>query len=221
MLSKRAVFTISTVCIIVGIMISIQFKSSINSPQYISPDKWSELTVQIDYLRKQHDALTTEAIALNEKLWQANTDLRAQALQDELSKISVSTGLTPVQGPGIIVFLDFGPEAIPGEDSSYDMLIDGMSLLFLVNELRAAGAEAISINNERIVAASWIEASGSRLNLNGKSISSPFEIRAIGDPETLSGSLKIRGGELEAFEVCGVKNSIQTEQNVYIPAFKE
>jgi len=222
MASKRAVLIIAVVSMILGSIISIQFRSNIRSPQYSSPDRWSELTVQIDYLRKQHDALASEAILLGDKVLLSDTGSRAKALQDELSKLSVSAGMTPVEGQGIIVDLNSDSNLGLGseENSSNEFLVEDLTPLFIVNELRAAGAEAISINNERIVAASGFHASDAKIYVNNQLIESPFEIRAIGNAETLYSSLNMKGGELEVLNLCGIKTSVQKEMNVHIPAFK-
>jgi len=220
MASKRAVLIIAVVSIILGSIISIQFRSNIRNPQYASPDRWSELTVQIDYLRKQHDALASEAILLGDKVLLSDTGSRAKALQDELSRLSVSAGMTPVEGQGIIVNLNYDSTLGLEENNSNEFLMEDLTPLFIVNELRAAGAEAICINNERIVATSGFRAFDSKFYVNNKLIESPFEIRAIGNAETLYSSLNMRGGELEVLNLCGINTSVRKEPNLHIPAFK-
>jgi uncharacterized protein YlxW (UPF0749 family) len=125
-----------------------------------------------------------------------------------------------VEGQGIIVHLNSDSKPLPEAYSSDEYLVDDLTLLFMINELRAAGAEAISLNNERIVAASGFHGSDSKIYVNNKLVESPFEIRVIGNPETLTSSLNMRGGELDVLNLSGIKTNVQKEQNVYIPAFK-
>lgn len=219
MASKRAVLVLAIMSLILGSIISIQLRSEIHSPQYASPDRWSELTVQIDYLRKQHDALASEAILLSDKVLLSDSGSRAKALQDELSKLSVSAGMTPVEGQGIIVNLNPDSNPFPEDNNSDAFLVTKLSPLFIVNELRASGAEAISLNNERIMATSGFRSYESKVYVNNKLIESPYEIRAIGNAETLTSSLNMRGGALEVLNLCGIKTNVQKELNVHIPAF--
>jgi len=67
-------------------------------------------------------------------------------------------------------------------------------LLKLVNELNAAGAEAIAINDERIIATTEIRNAGNYIVINTNRYSAPFEIKAIGNPDTLEAALKLLGG---------------------------
>ncbi|MGE5371181.1 MAG: hypothetical protein ACM3QZ_04235 [Solirubrobacterales bacterium] len=65
---RRAIYLLSLVCFLLGLMISIQIRSTIQTSQNLSPDRWADLAVEIDYLRTQHDVLTAESITLRNKL---------------------------------------------------------------------------------------------------------------------------------------------------------
>ena len=109
------------------------------------------------------------------------TDVEASALiEEELAETNVLLGLTDVEGPGIEVILN----------NNSTVNIDAYDLLELVNELRLAGAEAISINGERIVSMSEIvDINYSFIVVNGNRISSPYTVKAIGNQTYLESGL--------------------------------
>lgn len=98
-------------------------------------------------------------------------------------------------------------------------LIHDEDLLRVLNELRAGGAEAISVNDQRLVGTSEIRCAGPTVMVNGKVFAPPFVIKAIGDPKTLSAALTMRGGVVESLKYWGIELKIQKEDNIVVPAF--
>ena len=96
----------------------------------------------------------------------------------EVLRLQIRTGFTPVHGPGVRVVVDDGPGGDTGwvRDEDLAMLVDG---------LWSAGAEAISINGQRLSVLSPIRTSGAAINVNDRPISPPYTILAIGDTSTL------------------------------------
>lgn len=214
---------IAAVCLILGIMLAMQFKANLESPTNLTSDRWAELTVQMDNLRKERDALAEEVLTLREKLAQSaagSSSKAGAAMREELAKMNMIAGLTPVRGPGIIVVLQDSPAELQLGTDPNNYLIHDYDLLNIVNELKAAGAEAISINGQRLVASSEIRCAGPTIMINATRIASPFEIRAIGDPATLESSLRLRGGYVEQMELWGARVKIQRQENIEIPAYK-
>lgn len=212
------------VCLILGIMMAVQFRSNENSPRNLSGDRWTEITVQLDNLQRERDFLAEEVISLREKLDDAASNQRGdaiKALNEELTKANMAAGLVSVKGQGIIVTLNDSPRVLqPGEDPNLSLVHDE-DLLKVVNELWAAGAEAISINGHRLVTNSEIRCAGTTILVNVNRIAPPFVINAIGDSEILESSLRIKGGWLNYLETgLGIKTQIQSLESVEVPAFK-
>ena len=86
----------------------------------------------------------------------------------------------------------------------------------LVNELKNAGAEAISINDERIISTTSITCDGTVILINGNKISSPFTIKAIGSPALILGAIQRTGGLLEELYAYGLVSSVSQEENITI-----
>lgn len=113
-------------------------------------------------------------------------------MQKELEWLRRRAGLTQVAGPGITVILDDN-EALASvakaenpltfDPNSY--IIHDKDILYLVNDLKLGGAEAISINNQRIISSSDIRCVGTVILVNSTRLAPPYEIKAIGNPEKL------------------------------------
>ncbi|MFI3114521.1 MAG: DUF881 domain-containing protein [Clostridia bacterium] len=89
----------------------------------------------------------------------------------------------------------------------------------VINELRAAGAEAISINGERILATSEIICAGSTVSVNNRKYSAPYSIKAIGNSSELYGALTMRQGVVEILSKWGIEVEVTEHENLTIEAF--
>ena len=102
----------------------------------------------------------------------------SQALNAELLRLNIRTGFVPVHGEGLRITVDDGP----GGDTSR---VRDEDLAMLADGLWSAGAEAISINGQRLTALSAIRTSGAAINVNDRPISAPYVVLAIGDTSNL------------------------------------
>ena len=109
----------------------------------------------------------------------------------------MAAGLTDVEGPGVIVILSDSSQANSTTGNEADYLIHDSDLLSVINELRDAGAQAISFNGERILATSEVRCAGSVVTVNGRRFAAPFVLFAIGEPTTLYNALTMRGGVVD------------------------
>lgn len=220
---RGAQISMAVVCLVLGMMLAVQFRTQARNPVNLSGNRWSELTVQMENLQRERDDLAEEVISLRGQLKKTASHAEGtvlEAMNEELAKANMVAGLLPVKGPGIIVILNDSPRTLQqGEDPNLYIIHDE-DLLKVINELKAAGAEAISVNGERIVANSEVRCAGPTILINVNKMVPPFEIRAIGDQDVLLSSLRIKGGILETLELWGVKAQIQKEELVEIPAFK-
>lgn len=217
---KKAYLSMATISIILGIMISVQYRSSLTDTNILSRDQWAEITIQMEHLRNQHDALINERTSLRNKIASTGAEAQSAVLRELLDTAEIAAGLTPVSGPGIILSLNDDPRSAPsGGAPGYS--IEYWNLLMLINELRSAGADAISLNGERIVATSGIGNSGSDMIINNNPVKAPYILLAIGKPETLASALRIKGGQLEALKASGVKARISQADNLEIPPYRE
>ncbi|MGE5454216.1 MAG: DUF881 domain-containing protein [Methylocystaceae bacterium] len=213
---KGIMYSMAIVCLLLGIMIAMQFRGNQSNPDNIPLRRAQDLTVELDKMSQERDALAEEVVKLREKVNKGDVT----GLGDELEKANMAAGLLPVHGAGVVLTLNDSNHVLqPGEDPNL-YLIHDEDLLKMVNELRAAGAEAISVNEERLTANSEIRCAGTTILVNVTKIGPPFVIAAVGDPETLERSLRIKGGWLSTLEIWGINAQIEKSNEVKVPAYR-
>lgn len=157
---------------------------------------YSSLTKQYDDLKVQKEVLESDIEQLQKQLEQAMTGNQSGGLspelQEELQYYMMAGGFTDVVGPGVTIQFN-----VTESDNIINLTDFYQEMVLLVNELYAAGAEAISIKDERIISNSEIRLAGNAIMINGKSQLPPFVIKAIGDKDTLDGALTMRFGFVE------------------------
>lgn len=147
-------------------------------------------------------------------------------LQRELDWLRRAVGLTPVAGPGIIITLDdneaLASAAKAADPLSFDpnrYIIHDKDLLYLINDLKIGGAEAISINNQRIISTSDIRCVGTVILVNSMRLAPPYEIRAIGDPEKLTHHV-LNGQSIPWLKNRDFPVSVVEEETIEIPTYR-
>ncbi len=216
-MKKSIYISIATVSLILGLMISFQFRTNSSIAGGIPTERYQELTLEKKQVETDITHLEEEIVDLTAKIEEARKGRTeaADVLESELDKIKLYAGLTPVEGPGVEIVMDNTP-APPGA-GSYNIRDD--DLLKVINDLRGAGAEAISINNQRILATSEVRQAGNHINVNLTRLSPPYKITAIGNPGTLKSSLEIKGGLVEYLAANGTQVLVQQSDNVQVPAY--
>jgi uncharacterized protein YlxW (UPF0749 family) len=211
---------LALVCIVLGVMLSIQFKTVNTGVGPVSENRARELASQLKKVRDERDNLIAIKDDLDNKIReyenQASTgSVSARLLKIELDNARIIAGLEDVEGPGIIITLD---DLMFGETVGFP-LISHDKLLLLVNELNAAGAEAISINDQRIISSTEIRQAGTHININTVEFAPPFKFKAIGDPKTLEGAIMMRGGIVEEIQGSEIAVTVTQEQNIKIAKY--
>jgi len=130
-------------------------------------------------------------------------------LQKKLQDLQMQSGLTALHGPGLVITLRDTPKRIP-KGPEYDPqagLIHDQDLAAILNELKAAGAEAIAISGadrarpQRITVNSAARCAGASIRVNDALLSGPFTIWAIGNAANLENALRMPGGLLEKLQL--------------------
>ena len=149
--------------------------------------------------------------------WSNNDNPMLNDLMQERKEALLYSGMTDVKGSGVIVTLNDAP-ARTGVDPS-ELIIHDMDIIEILNDLRAAGAQALAINDERILAISKQFCAGPTILINQNRYPVPYIIKAIGDPEALYTALE----ESEAVIIMRIYNiqvDIRKEQEMVIPRYK-
>ena len=138
--------------------------------------------------------------------------------QNELKMYNQILGLTDVTGEGIIMTVKDSMQTTSAIDMN-NLIIHDSDLRSLVNELSNAGAEAISINDERIVSTTAITCAGNVILINGNKVGSPFIINAIGNQESLYGAITRAGGYTYGLRARSIQVDTKKSDNVHISKY--
>lgn len=218
--------SVALVCIILGILLAVQFQTQQSISQAVPTRRVEELASMLKEYKDQQKALDREEMKLKEQLNKSNlgTEKVSNKLtSDELTKTSILAGSTKVTGPGIEVILDDSTKPPKeGEDPNL-YIIHNEDILKVVNEIWAAGAEAMSVNNQRLTATSEITCAGPTISINQTRLAPPYVITAIGNPNTLSAAMQLRGGIVEALKYFakqyGIIVKIERKEQIIIPEY--
>jgi uncharacterized protein YlxW (UPF0749 family) len=180
----RSQLTIAAVALILGLLVVIQLRSQAASSGLAELSS-QDLTVLVanlnarnDQLRREGSSLEVELTTLTEN--RSRGDVSIDEITADLERVRAYAGLDPVAGPGVTISIR-GP-------------IDGTGVEELVNELRNAGAEAISTGGVRVVTGVVVTGDPGQAQVDGVALGDTFELMAIGAPEKLTGSLTRSGG---------------------------
>ena len=186
----------------------------------------TDLLAQVETETDATDALARdiESTRLSVTELQAST-LRAteegRRLEAQLTDLGVATGVVALEGPGVTVMLDDGPpsRSEPGQPDLARVL--DRDLQVAVNGLFAAGAEAVSVNGQRITALSPIRSAGSAVLVGYRPLTPPYTVTALGDPRTLATTFSRSpdGRALQALaQTYGIRFDVATSDALTVPA---
>lgn len=218
--------SISIACLVLGILLAMQFKSVQQNSVVDDLNTTRVQTLQelLDDEREENSRLRAQLQEAENEVQTyreaaANSDTEgSQALLDELALYRQAAGMTDVVGPGIEVVLNDSTAAnTSGNENNY--LIHDSDILSVVNELRDAGAEALSLNGHRILATTEIRCSGSVVTVNGRRTSAPFVIDAIGDQETMFNALMMRNGVVDVLKQWSIQVDVTEVDELLIKAY--
>ncbi|MEI3395376.1 MAG: DUF881 domain-containing protein [Clostridia bacterium] len=220
------------ISIVLGIMcfaltagICIQIKTVKNTNTTVS-QSYTENNLRAEVLKykekydnkiKEIEKIDKELETEIEKATENNSELTDA--QNQIKEGNKILGLSEVKGPGITITVADSETDFSNAIDSSPYLVHDKDILNIINELKNAGAEAISINDHRVVTSTYIICGGNIINVNGEKIGSPFVIKAIGLPETLA-NLSRPGGTLNDLEQNRkLKVDLKKSNEITIPKY--
>ncbi|HHW08322.1 MAG TPA: DUF881 domain-containing protein [Clostridia bacterium] len=216
--NKGWYISLTLVFIVLGFLLSTQFQTQQKVLTALDAQRKEDLITVWKNLDDKNRVLQEEIqnldAAYRDLLAQSEKETSAlKTMTDDINKLRLVSGITPVTGPGITV-------TITGDAPLYFL-----DLVDLVNELWATGAEAISVNDHRITARTSIaEASDAfsfYITIDGERLLFPVIVKAIGDPHTLEKGLTFTGGLIDIWKTqYNIHPEVQQRQEIHIPAVK-
>jgi uncharacterized protein YlxW (UPF0749 family) len=219
-LSRPTAFGLLAVvlCVVLGAAIVTQARRT-GSGDALESARPADLVVLLDSLQQREAALNKDVADLQRTLaalTASGSDDRAAIAdaQSRLTALSILVGTVAATGPGITLTI-----SDPAGGVSPEVLID------VVNELRAAGAEAIEIRGGpsavRVGVDTWVAGSPGALLVDGQPVGAPYSVLAIGDPPTLAAAVNIPGGAVDSVERVGATITVAQSDRVDITALRQ
>lgn len=212
-------------CFALTIAIIVQYKTVSNANKVVGSTANDALKTEVlrwkgKYEEAYENLDKLEEILEEKRKLATSNDTTSLKLQEELKTLNALIGTTDVSGDGVVITIadntNVTNQTIGIYDNISNYLIHDTDLIRLVNELKNAGAEAISINDERIINSTSITCDGNVVLINGNKLSSPFTIKAIGSQATIMGAIQRTGGLLEEFYEFGLVASVEQQSSITI-----
>lgn len=222
---KRETIILTIMCFALSIAIAVQIKTVKNNGTTIgSTQSESNLKAQVLKMKEKYEQeyewleeQTNELETVRQNVSSHNDGLKE--LEDKIKKDNLLLGNSEVKGQGVIITLNDGKVDFNLLDIDQDPLIHAENVLHVINELRNAGAEAISINDERVTNKTAISCDGNVIVVNGSKIGTPITISAIGSSARLA-TLDRTGGTLDiVFRKAGKMAEFKKVNSVELPKY--
>ncbi|NSW91806.1 MAG: DUF881 domain-containing protein [Firmicutes bacterium] len=224
-MKKGSNFVLFLIYILLGLIIALQYRSTLytKKEKAVSVLDAERLITQLDQEKKTEEELKAQIEEYNRRkeeylksYIQINDDVKLKALWENLNTLKHMAGLTDVEGPGLIIKLDDAPAR--KTDKPSQLIIHDGDIRIILNELKKAGAQAISINGERIVSISEQVCAGPTIRINKERYSVPYIINVIGPPDQLYNNL-IECERIAILRKEGIQISINKSNKVLVPKY--
>ncbi|MGI5336682.1 DUF881 domain-containing protein [Streptomyces sp. CA-181903] len=209
----RAQLTVALLLCVLGLGLAIQVRSNSES-SVLRGARQEDLVRILDELDNRTKRLEDEKRKLEgqrselESSSNQAAEARKQTAQKE-QQLGILAGTVAAQGPGIVLTVSDGKGAVEP-----DMLLDA------VQELRAAGAEAIQLNDVRVAADTYFSGTAGKVEIDGKKVSQPYKFKVIGKPDDLKPALNIPGGVVQTLQKEQAGVDISRSEKIVVDALR-
>lgn len=215
--------TLAGFLVLVGFLVVLQLRAgrSIRQEVQLPTLRVRELAVLVRQQEEALAALHAEIADLRGKMSEYETAAAqgrssAETLAREVESYRMVLGLTPVDGPGVVVRVSERP--LPGAAAAPP--VQATDLSGLVNELWSNGAEALAVSGVRVLATTGFRQAEDAVFVGIYRLDPPYEIQAIGDPAVMQAALNLRGGFVEGLRSVGLMVEIEESQRLRLPAYR-
>lgn len=222
------VLALGGMTVFLGMMIGVAWVSRTNDPsrlEVVAPEVRARLNMGSADLQQDIENLQDQIQELRKKNTEYEQALskqsgHASSINQSLQEVKMTAGLTELVGPAAVITLN---DAAPADELAApetDRIVHDLDVLRVVNELWNAGAEAITVNNQRVIAGTSIRCVGTVIRVNDVPLAPPYVIYAIGDSKTLANAMNLPGNVIEEMRTVD-PNMVKIEESpkVRIPAF--
>lgn len=216
-----AVVMIALALFIFSFVIAAQLNTVGNTNIISEGMREADLLRELQNMKEEYETLKeqyeeSQEIVEEYKTSSSSNDALIASMQSELEKANVLAGLVDVRGEGVVITLK---DSTDTEISLEAGLVHDTDLTAIVTELKAAGAEAISINGQRVIATTAIRCVGPTIQVNSVKVASPFYIKAIGNSKYLESALNIKNGVVDSLKSYGIEVEVETNNSITIDKY--
>lgn len=215
---KKIMFGLISTVLGILISMSIREKAEIMSPMSIEKiENYNrELNVVENQINVDKEIISHIKSSIEEKSSPAYQDELKRSLQNELKELKILSGEYDIKGEGIVIMIDDSKN----EDYKNTNLgiIHDIDIMIILNELKAAGVDAISINDVRVMGDSEIKCMGPTVKVDGHSKATPFIIKAVGDMEMIYNIMSDKNSYINLLETTYYMDvKVEKNKNIIIP----
>lgn len=210
---SRAQLIVALLLFVLGLGLAIQVRSNSDNSA-LRGARQEDLVRILDELDNRTQRLEDEKQRLEDQRTELENssdqaeEARKQTVQKE-QQLGILAGTVAAQGPGITLTVQD-----PSGTVESDMLLDA------IQELRAAGAEAIQVNDIRVVADTYFTGTGADIEVDGKPVKAPYRFKVIGKPQDLEPALNIPGGVVQTLEKEQATATVARSQKIVVDALR-
>lgn len=219
---RRQTSLLAVACAVLGFLLVTALRAEPASLEQRLPSRY-RLADLIERQRRDNEALSEEVAALRIEMDELRrrtdgTGTDTAVRETALAQAGLAAGVVPMSGPGLKVTLADATERGPGANVN-DLVIHSQDVQAVVNALWRSGAEAMSINGQRLVSTSAVLCVGNTLLLNGTVYSPPYEVTAIGASRDRFDSDSLIRRLREDAEIYGLRFAVERVADADVPAY--
>lgn len=225
---NKRLFLVFLVSLFVGTFIVVQMRTNPGQMIYTSRKAIDDYETMILSEQKTTEDIRKQIEAAEKLLeeYKADSDnpettIVLDNITSEHDKFAIISGACDVKGPGVVITVDDGNRDLYFGEDINNLLVHDLDILMIINELKDCGAEAISVNGQRIIDSTAINCSGWTIRINGRTYARPFVIEAIGDGKEMVSDLLSPHGYGTSLREWGVQFSIETANEIVIEGYSE
>ncbi|MFJ7152935.1 DUF881 domain-containing protein [Streptomyces sp. NPDC100445] len=211
----RAQLIVAVLLFGLGFGLAVQVASNSDTDSALRGARQEDLVRILDELDSRTQRLEDEKQGLEKQRQelQSSSDQAAEARRQTAEKerqLGILAGTVAAQGPGITMTIEDTKGTVKA-----DMLLDA------IQELRAAGAEAVQVNGVRVVAGTYFTDSGKSVSVDGNKINAPYRFKVIGKPQDLEPALNIPGGVVQTLEKEQATATVERSDKIVVTALRQ
>ncbi|MBN4069937.1 MAG: hypothetical protein COA82_00380 [Alkaliphilus sp.] len=227
MRKTASAFIIIITFVVLGYFITFHFRNISEEYSFVSIRNITELQNEINRKKEEIRSINGIIVKKRDQLKQYEVAIKEEGTIKEVlrSKIEIArihAGFVDIEGTGVIIVLRDSERDLYKNEDPNNLIVHESDILVLLNELKVAGAEALSVNGQRVLFMTGVKCTGPTITINGFTYGQPFIIKAIGNTTALNAAIMSPNASVVILkEVFGLDIKSRISPRVRIAKFSE